>query len=105
MTKFRVPPKSAIAPAEWERHEVAAMQALWRGEADAQQQKKALDWILDAVCRVNDMEYRPGSFDETAFAAGRRYVGSQIIKATKINLAKFGADKGELIKGPDADSV
>lgn len=101
MTKLRVPPKSAIAPAPWERHEIAAVQALWRGEADAQQQRRAVEWILDAVCRVNDMEYRPGSFDETAFAAGRRYVGSQIILATKLNLAAFGEDRGELLSPQD----
>lgn len=90
--KPRIPPKSAIAPAPYEPADIYAVQALARGDANEHQQRRALDWILDAVCRVNDLPYRPGSFDETSFASGRQFCGQQIIKAMKLSPDVF--DRG-----------
>lgn len=89
MTKAKpnTEPASAFAPAPYTRAQVIAIQALFRGEADAEQQRIGREWILDAVCRVHDLEYRPGSFDQSAFAGGRRFVGQQIQKMLRLTPA------------------
>lgn len=73
-------------PIEWEPADVAALQALHRGEASPDQQKRALDSII-AIAGTYDLSYRPDSDRDTAFAEGKRFVGLQIVKFLKLNLA------------------
>ena len=70
--------------------DVAALQAMRRGEANADQQVRALEFILETICDRNGMSFRPGPDGdrETAFAEGRRFVGNQIVKLTKLPLSK-----------------
>ena len=74
-------------PAKYERADVAAMQALVIGEADPGQQTRALDWIIQEACHRDDMSYQPASSRDSDFAEGKRYVGNQIVKLTKLNIA------------------
>ena len=70
--------------------DVAALQAMRRGEANADQQVRALEFILETICDRNGMSYRPGGLEgdrDTAFAEGRRFVGNQIVKLTKLPLS------------------
>ncbi len=71
--------------------DVAALQAMRRGEANADQQVRALEFILDTICDIDGMSFRPGSDGDrdTAFAEGRRFVGNQIVKLTKLPLSKI----------------
>ncbi len=71
--------------------DVAALQAMRRGEANADQQVRALEFILETICDRNGMSFRPGSDGgrDTAFAEGRRFVGNQIVKLTKLPLSKI----------------
>lgn len=87
--KPRIQKKEAIAPPDYEAADVYAIQALMRGEANETQQKRALDWIVNAASRAFDVSFRPGAPDETAFAEGRRFVGLQIDKMTRLNPAIF----------------
>ncbi len=80
---------SAWLPAPYEIADLTAVKALAAGTADAQQQKRALDWILIQVCGTYEMSYRPESDRDTAFAEGRRFVGLQIVKALHINTANL----------------
>lgn len=80
MTKPRakawLPPKYTIA-------DVHAVKALARGEATADQQKRALDWIVHAAAGAYELSFRSdgdGGERETAFAEGRRFVGMQVVK-------------------------
>ena len=64
-------------PAKYQIADVAAIQALRGGTATAEQQARALEYIVVTVCRLGDMSFRPG-FDgarETAFAEGKRSIG------------------------------
>ena len=65
-----------------EKHEVLALQCCYAGEATPGQQRLAIDTIIDKIALTDRMVYQPGSFDETAFLAGRSFVG----KATRITL-------------------
>jgi len=79
----------AFKPADYEAADATAIQQLERGEASPELQKRALKWIIEEVCKTNDMSYRPGDTHETAFAEGKRYVGNQIIKMLKLNPSKL----------------
>ena len=80
------PPKSAPwLPPEYELADTAAIQALSRGEANSQQQIRALKWIVFELSRTYDLSFRSESQRDTDFAEGKRFVGLQIVKHTKIN--------------------
>lgn len=74
-------------PAPWEPADVSALQALQRGNATAEQQKRALDYIINTVAGTYEPSYRAKSDRDTAFAEGKRHVGLQIVKAVNLNLA------------------
>lgn len=83
---------AAWLPASWEKHHAYALQALSRGEATADQQRIALDWVITHAAATYDQTYRPGGLDgdrDTAFACGRSFVGQQIVKLLKMNLGKI----------------
>lgn len=75
-------------PAEWELADASAIQALYRGEADPEQQKRAINWIINHAANTDDFEYRTEMRDH-AFASGRRFVGLQVRKLIGINIAAF----------------
>ncbi len=77
----------AWTPPEYELADVSAIQALLAGEANADQQARALKWIIEAAAGTYDMSFRPGPSGErdTSFAEGRRFVGLQIVKLMKLD--------------------
>jgi hypothetical protein len=86
MTPKRAP-SYFLAP--WEPADASAIQALQRGEADAAQQKRALDWIIKTAAGTYNVSFQPGVPDATAFAEGRRFVGIEIVKLLHINPRAF----------------
>jgi hypothetical protein len=79
----------AFFSAPWEPADASAVQALARGEANPEQQKRALDWVIKTGAATYNTSFTPGSPDATAFAEGRRFVGTQIVKLLSINVAAF----------------
>ncbi len=75
----------AMEPAAWEVADAASIQALAKGEATADQQARALRWIIEQAALTYDLEYRTETRDH-AFCSGRRFVGLQIVKMLKLNL-------------------
>lgn len=74
-------------PPAYEPEDVHAIQALARGIANAEQQRRALAWIIERAAGTYEMSYRPGGEDgarDTIFAEGRRFVGNQVVKMTKL---------------------
>lgn len=78
-----------LNPPTWEIADASAFQAMQRGEATPEQQQRVLDWLVHRACRTYDVTYEPGSYDATAFSEGRRFVGLQIVKMLKINIAAW----------------
>lgn len=74
-----------MAPADYDVPDVAALQALQRGDATADQQRRALVWLVEKAALTYDLEYRTDPRDH-AFCSGRRFVGLQIVKMLKLNL-------------------
>lgn len=72
-------------PPEYDDTDIAAMQALILGEATPYQQKRALDWIIVRAALTYDQSFRSdGTGRADAFLEGRRFVGNQVIKLTKL---------------------
>ena len=91
-------PKSSAPwmPVKYVKADVAALHAVRRGEANASQQLRAMEFILEIICDRHGMSFRPGGAEgarETDFAEGRRFVGNQIVKLTNLPLSKIKEDK------------
>lgn len=75
----------AYFAAPWELVDASSMQALERGDATPEQQKRALDWVIQVAAATYQPTFHPGEPDASAFAEGRRFVGNAVIKLLKIN--------------------
>jgi hypothetical protein len=79
-------------PVEYDKADANALQALQRGEADPEQQRRALDWIIHKACMTYDQTFFPGGAEGerySNFAQGRRFVGTQIIKLLSLALSRL----------------
>jgi len=86
----KLPDSCAYKPVDVEITMAATCQALMRGDATPDQQRKVLPWIVDQVCRAHDLEWRPDE-RECSFAGGRRFVGLQLMKFIKVSLTALGS--------------
>lgn len=76
----------AHSPAAYEKLDIYAVRACIAGEATPDQQRRAIDWIINRAANLYDMSYREdgeGGVTATAFHEGRRFVGNQIVKLTR----------------------
>lgn len=80
-------------PPKWDLADASAIQCLERGEATPEQQRRALAWIMNNACGTYDLEYRSDARAH-AFVSGRRFVGLELVKMLKINVAKL-REQGE----------
>jgi len=64
------------------------MQALARGEANSDQQQRALKWLIEQAAGTYEFQFYPSDRD-TSFALGRGFVGQQIVKLLKLNLSSL----------------
>lgn len=67
-------------PAPWEKSDALAIKALASGTASEGQQVQALKWIVETLCGAYQLPYIPDSDRDTSFAAGKMFVGQQIVK-------------------------
>lgn len=87
----KAPPPWATAP--WEIADVAAVQALNRGEATPDQQVRALKWVIEGAAQVGEDPFVPGHTEVMQYIVGRQSVGKQIIKLLKLNLSQLRSHK------------
>jgi len=74
---------------ELDKEEIIAIKMVYKGEATESQQRLALYAIVNKLSRSHDLLYMPGSFDETAFLAGRGFVGQKILMYLNIPVSKL----------------
>lgn len=82
-------PKRPIGPhmpAEYELADVSAVQAIHTGTATADQQARALKWIIEIAAGTYDAHFYPDA-RLTDFALGRAFVGQQIVKMLRLNVS------------------
>jgi hypothetical protein len=85
--KIYVAPKQPYVPPKYTSADVYAIQALARGTASGDQQRHALNLIVNGISCAFDISYRPQKPDDTTFAEGKRFVGSQIDRLVRMNPA------------------
>lgn len=79
-------------PAAYDLPDASAFQALQRGEATPDQQRRALDWLIKSAAGTYEFHYYPSDRD-TAFALGRSFVGQQIVKLLTLNLMSLRRER------------
>lgn len=79
------PKREPWHPAQWELADASAIQALSRGDASPEQQRRALQWIITAAAMTYDETFTPGQSDVSDFLQGRRSVGLQVVKLLHLN--------------------
>lgn len=65
------------------------------GRASEDQQRRAMTFIVHQLCGTYDLSYRPTSDRDTAFAEGKRFVGLQMVKFSRINIAALSGKNTE----------
>lgn len=81
------------------KDEVNAIKALEEGNADDYQQQLALNYIVNKLCRANDVLYVHGNNSlDTAFLNGRAYPGQQILKILKVPVGRLKLKETEEVK-------
>lgn len=87
-------PRDPHLPAPYDTYDHASVQALWNGEADAHQQRRALEWIVfTAGGGALDSAYVPGDDKATYIKLGKQMVAKEIMKL--VFLKQSGADQSE----------
>lgn len=76
-------------PENYDPADAAAVQAVANGIADEVQQKRAMSWVVNNLCRTYDSTFFPESERNSVFADGKRSVGLQLVKLIKINVSKI----------------
>ncbi len=87
-----LPHKDPLERPDYTEAEIQALRAFHRGEADARQQRLALDYLIRAA-GTYDGSYRPGDPHGTAFAEGKRWVGTNLIWMLRVAPARTDKDK------------
>lgn len=87
-------------PVERRAADVELVQALNAGVANPDQQRRALAYIVNTVCRTYEPSFDPDSTRNTDHAEGRRWVGLQLVTMTKLSLAELRA-REELERKPN----
>jgi|AGTN01.3.fsa_nt_gi hypothetical protein len=75
--------------------EVAALKALAAGTASPEQQRRSLDFIIQRVAGTYEEVYCPGEGGnrDTAYALGKRRVGTYIVSLLNADIRKFKTDQ------------
>lgn len=80
--------KKPYLPPDAELADVMAIKALFEGTANEGQQKRALAWIINEACATYGLGYFESERDDS-FAAGKRFVGQQLVKLVKANAETY----------------
>lgn len=87
-----LPHESPIERPDYTEFEVQSIRALYEGKASERQQLAILPYILRAA-GTHDLSYRPGDSHATAFAEGKRFVGTTLVWMLKSAPARTDPDK------------
>lgn len=84
----QIPTKRAFDTPPYEEADIGALKALAAGEASAEQQKRALNYIVHVASATYDWGFRPDQ-RETDIMLGRQMVGKHVVYLVNYDLSKF----------------
>lgn len=76
--KLKAKPLPFTEPPEIDEADIYAMKALWTGQANAGQQRRAMKWIIDNAARISIDPFRSDA-RLTEHLVGRQSVGRMIL--------------------------
>ena len=76
-------PTQTLAPQD--KAATYAIQQVALGQADEEQQKLAMNFIINKLCGTYEVSYDPESQRNTDHAEGKRWVGLQLVQFVKLN--------------------
>lgn len=92
--RLKIPGAGKVEPwavPDYDLQDAAAMQAFAHGRATEEQQRHAYGFIVQKLCGIGEVSFRPPALDPRglamAFAEGKRFVGLQLVKFAQLNLA------------------
>lgn len=85
--------KGPHIPPDYELADASAFQALQRGDASADQQQRAIKWLVEKAAGTYEFNYYPSDRD-TCFALGRAFVGQQTVKLLKLAIGSLRRPDG-----------
>jgi hypothetical protein len=83
-------------PPQYDLADIVALQALLRGEANPEQQKRFVKWLVESACSTYQPSYRSNNPYDTAFAEGRRAVGLNIVTMSVLNVSTLRSKQDEI---------
>lgn len=94
---MNIPKECPWYPVELTSKYARICQAMRDGEASGEDQKEFMSWLLNHVCAIGDLEFRPDSDRASTFASGKRFVGMQVKKhlMAKPGVLEQRENKGE----------
>lgn len=77
-------------PTAYDIADAGGLQALQRGDATPDQQKRTLDFVIVQLCGTYEQTFYPGADGQrnSDFAQGRRTVGLEIVKLLNLALSR-----------------
>ena len=100
----RVPHADPLERPDYTEADIQAVRAVFNGVANEDQQRRALDWIVEFAAATHDTSFRPENQNLTAFAEGKRFVGQTIIWAIRQAPTKTDPDKIATRSAGDPDA-
>lgn len=74
----------------FKKHHAAFVQAFARGDLDKEGQIQLFDFLINIHCGTYDLSFREdkdGGERATNFAEGKRFIGMELVKLSKLNLS------------------
>jgi hypothetical protein len=87
-----LPHKDPLERPDYTEAEIQALRAVHSGEATARQQRLFFNYAMRAS-GYSDNSYRPGDSHATAFAEGKRWIGTTLIWMLTVAPARTDKDK------------
>jgi len=87
-----IPHTNPLKRPDYTEAEVQAIRAVWRGEANPRQQRMLCDWLMRATGK-DDEPFRPDNQYLTAYACGKRFVGTTFVWMLRSAPSRTDPDK------------
>ncbi len=84
-----------VSDHEWPREEADILKSVFAGKADAAMQRRAISYLVEVVCGINQVGFDPDNVNMTIHLTGRKWVARQIQNAITIPLDRLTGESHE----------
>lgn len=91
-------------PDQWDVADIDAVRAVWNGEAQQHQQRRAIEFLMLRVGALHEMSFSPIDARHSDFMEGRRFIGRMLYKFVNMSADAVAALRAKQGKKPVAQS-